>query len=383
MRRHHNPKPLFFRVVHQISVILKFCFGLFISLVLLIELSDRQAEPAAVTAVKGKPEFQQISDLLYAGQDEPALAVIKQLLAGSNSYSAAERCWLLQTQGNIYLKRYHHHLARDAADSCLALTSAPEQRIDLLKWREQIQQRIDSNQAERAEYRSYANLRNSGYADRMQGDIVVLYVYLEDKLWRGWSGPQRYVMQQHMEQATHWYQQQAQVYQQLPPKFDVHYYYVQTGRGISANWLKSEAFFTDAAPLLLEQMGYRSWQQMHDLMTDQGKKQLAVIFHSNMEARSFASSCPKSSTDCQIEYVMLTEASLDANRWLVPQVQAHEMAHLFGAADLYNIDNAKDYATTDLMNYLSAELKYAEIAPISAWAIGWGPKPAAPFELEE
>ena len=109
---------------------------------------------------------------------------------------------------------------------------------------------------------------------------MLLYVYLEDRLWQGWSGPQRYTMQQHLEQVTRWYQQQAKAYQQPSPSFDVHYYYVQTGRGISAAWLQSGEFFNEAAPLLLEQMGYRSWQQMRDLMTDNGKKQLAVIFHS-------------------------------------------------------------------------------------------------------
>lgn len=375
-------QPLLFRALGVIWSLSKFTFWLFIALVLLIKLSET-GQSAKFKAAGENPDFKQIADLLDAGHEAPALAFTKQLLASTTAFSSLERCWLLQTQGEIYLKRRHHHLAREAADSCLALDIADNHRYEVLQWRNDIQQRIDSHQPERYLFKSYVNLRESGFAKQMQGEIVVLYIYLEDNLWQGWSGAQRYMMQQYMEQATLWYQQQAQVFQQPPPKFDVHYYYVQTGRGISANWLRSEQFFADAAPLLLEQMGFRSWQQMHNLMTGNGKKQLAVIFHSNLEARSFASSCPKQSTDCKIEYVMLTEESLVANRWLVPQVQAHEMAHLFGAADLYNISAAKDYASTDLMNYLSAELQYAEIAPITAWAIGWGPKPTAPFELEE
>lgn len=383
MARIKQTPPLVFRILVALGSFIKFAFLLIIALALLIELSQTKTDPADIPAPAEHPDLMAVAALENAGQHADALTLSTKLLAAKPAFSALERCWLLRIQADIFLSRGHQHLARDAINSCLSLEITTAQKQPLLVWRDQIQQRIDANQAERYLLTSYPNLRSSGFAKQLQGEVVLLYVYLEDRLWQGWSGPQRYTMQQHLEQVTRWYQQQAKAYQQPSPSFDVHYYYVQTGRGISAAWLQSGEFFNEAAPLLLEQMGYRSWQQMRDLMTDNGKKQLAVIFHSNQDNRSFARSCKEQSTDCSIEYVMLTEASLDANRWLVPQVQAHEMAHLFGAADLYNISAAKDYAATDLMNYLSTDLQYAEIAPITAWAIGWGAKPVAPFELEE
>ncbi len=99
----------------------------------------------------------------------------------------------------------------------------------------------------------------------------------------------------------------------------------------------------------------------------------------------FARTCPASAQyqGCKYEYVMLTE-KMNANHqsWAMTQTQSHEMLHLFGAADLYNINQAKDFAVTDLMNYYSSDLKYADITPITAWAIGWGELPPTPFKVD-
>jgi hypothetical protein len=376
------------KITTALGSLLKFTLVLGFFFYLLILLSPSSELDVADSAEGLHPELQHVIALREAEQDEQALALIAQMLTQSEDnrpliFSANDQCWLYQQQTDIYLERGHRHLALASLDQCLGLAIDSERKPSLIKHRDSIQQHIDANQIERNEYQSYVNLQQSGYAKQLQGNVVLIYVYLEDNLWQGWSGTQRFMMREHIEQVGQWYQQQAQLYQQAKPSFEFHYYHVQTGRGISAEWLRSVDFFDDAAPLLLEQMGYNSWQQMHDLMTDFGKKQLAVIFHSNQDHRSFARSCPKRAEDCAIEYVMLTESSLDPQRWVVPQVQAHEMAHLFGAADLYNIQHAKDYATTDLMNYYSSQLKHAEISPITAWALGWAPKPAAPFELEE
>lgn len=373
--------------IHQMWVafwsIVRFVMFFAIALVLLIELSSTAFKSADGLPAGAHPDLIKVANLINSGQPSPALTLSQQLLAQTPQLSAEDSCWLLQQQTDIYRWRGHYHLARDAIDQCLALNIDEDKKQQQVQLRHQLQQRIDSNQAERHLLQEYANLRQSGYAKKLTGDVVLIYVYLEDNLWQGWSGPQRFMMRESIEQAVSWYQQQAVVYQQKPANFDIHYYHVQMGRGISASWLRSQEFFADAAPLLLTQMGYSSWQQMHDLITNYGEKQLAVIFHSNQDSRSFAQSCPQQATNCSIEYVMLTEASAAENRWLVSQVQAHEMAHLFGAADLYNIQGAKDYATTDLMNYYSAELQFAEIAPITAWALGWRQQPVAPFQIEE
>lgn len=362
---------------------LQLCAALSFALWLLIKLSSTGAQSDVPALAENHPELAQVARLWRANQTEPALQLITQLINRPGSFSKEQQSWLWQVQADIQHQYGHFHLARDALSQAISFNEDPENRYRLRQQVEQLTAMIDSMQQERHLYQSYVNLRQTGYAQALQGDIVLLYVYLEDKLFQGWNGPARFAMREHIEQVGQWYQQQAVQYGKAPPRFEYHFYVLQTGRGISRQWLSSAAFFEEAAPLLLEQMGFQDWQQMHTIMTNSGQRQLAVIFHSNQEGRSFAQTCQHQTKRCNVEYVMLTEQSLERNQWLIPQVQAHEMAHLFGAADLYNIAAAKDYATTDLMNYYSAQLKYAEIAPITAWAIGWAPKPETPFHLEE
>ncbi len=379
----HTERSLPYRLWRGFCAVLQFFMVFAVALVLLIELSQDKRNTGAELPEDARPELLQVASFMATGQHAEALQLSQQLIADKPELSSTEQCWLWHQQRTIYLLREHRHLAIATIDKCLAFALPEQDRQLLQQQRIQLAQWIDKNQVERSQYTSYANLRQSGYARQLLGDIVVVYVYLEDNLWQGWSSQQRFIARENFEQVGRWYQQQAKIYQQSQPAFDIHYFYVQTGRGVSAQWLRSADFFSEAAPLLLAQMGYSNWQQMHDYMTNFGKRQLAVIFHSNQESRSFARSCKKQDPACAIEYVMLTEQSLDSRRWLVSQVQAHEMAHLFGAADLYNIEAAKNYATTDLMNYFSSELQYAEISPVTAWALGWRHKPNPPFELEE
>lgn len=73
------------------------------------------------------------------------------------------------------------------------------------------------------------------------------------------------------------------------------------------------------------------------------------------------------------------------NRWdKIHYAQAHEMMHVFGAADLYNIKDAGRYSVTDIMNFQSKQLENSNIEPITAYAIGWRKKPPmAPFDIVE
>ncbi len=350
---------------------------------LIIRLSPNSSSDDVPAIAESHPELAQVANLRRAEQTDQALQLIAQLLTKPAIFTQEQQSWLWQVQADIQQQYGHLHLARDALLEAISLSIHSEHSHILRQHVEQLTVAINEMQQERHLYQSYPNLRQTGYAQALQGDIVLLYVYLEDKLFQGWNGPARFAMRENIEQVGHWYQQQAEQYGKAAPRFEYHFYVVQTGRGISNQWLHSATFFEEAAPLLLEQMGFQDWQQMHTIMTNSGQRQLAVIFHSNQESRSFAKTCPQHIQGCNIEYVMLTEQSLERNQWLIPQVQAHETAHLFGAADLYNIEQAKDFATTDLMNYYSAQLKYAEITPVTAWALGWAPKPEAPFQLEE
>ena len=64
--------------------------------------------------------------------------------------------------------------------------------------------------------------------------------------------------------------------------------------------------------------------------------------------------------------------------------QAHEALHLFGADDLYNIEQARYYAVRDIMNYPASILDASTIDDITAYSIGLtDQKPKTPFEIKE
>ena len=128
-----------------------------------------------------------------------------------------------------------------------------------------------------------------------------------------------------------------------------------------------------------------------------GADQGVVIFHSNFDERSFARRCgmthkriqtingiPKVDyfSLCKEEFVMLM-SKVGRNRWdKLHYTQAHEILHLFGADDLYNIRDASNFALTDIMNFQSKKLDDSSIQPITAYAVGWQKqKPNTPLNI--
>jgi hypothetical protein len=127
-----------------------------------------------------------------------------------------------------------------------------------------------------------------------------------------------------------------------------------------------------------------------------------LIFHisyfiTNQDQRSFARRCGYTHqrtrkingsiqtelfSNCTDEYVMLME-KVKRNRWdKLHYAQAHEIMHVFGAADLYNIKEAANYEVTDIMNFQSKQLEHSKISPITSYAVGWQKnKPLAPFNI--
>jgi hypothetical protein len=185
-----------------------------------------------------------------------------------------------------------------------------------------------------------------------------------------------------LNQVLQWYRDQASHYSLPALQLDVRYFILNSPKGIGKTWLRDPNFFNQAQGLLTQQLGYRDLASfIADIQGTHQTSQIALVFHANNQSRSFAHICYQY---CDTEYVMLTEKmSQNPYAWATPQVQAHEMLHLFGAMDLYNIRDAKDYAVTDLMNYYSQALKYADISPVTAWAIGWADQqPDTPFPIQ-
>ncbi|TKB50262.1 hypothetical protein FCL40_03620 [Ferrimonas sediminicola] len=351
---------------------------LLICLVLIAKVVFSDLNRGAEPEPPADPRLAQIIELVEQERADAAYEAIAGLLPEITT--AEVKQYLYKLRAKIEVDRRHYHyaaasltLAQQAGDHSMVTAD----RIDQLKgW-------IGKMQQERALDDGYRDARNNGIAGELKGQVTILYLYLNDNRWSKWSGRERQQNRQYLQQVTGWYQRRAQEYGLAKPSFDTRFFFLTAPKGITKEWLRSKRFFSDAQQLIARQLGYGSMKEFVDTKAPSGE--VALVFHSNGEARSFALSCRNKQTapQCHYEYAMLTEkVSPGARHTFIPQVQAHEMLHLFGAADLYRIRNARDYAVTDIMNYYSDTLGHATIDPITAWSIGWAQVPDAPFEIE-
>lgn len=348
--------------------------------VYLVLNADKNAPPAVKTVpVELKADINLLQQQLNTEDYDAAMLLIEQLLAKTNPSQQQLKAWLYTQQGQIFQQRRHYHYAIRAFQHAMQYLPEKRQHARHIK---QLQAAIDGMQSERLLYDRYLDARNIGMARQLSHQVTIAYFYLDDNKWSKWSTKSRQRNQANLEQVIHWYKSQAASYGIDNLDINVRYFFIKSPNGIAREWLRDAGFFLEAQSLISQQLGYRDLADFSQAMTSGSPRhQLALVFHANNQSRSFASVCH---ARCHAEYVMLTE-KMNNNpfAWASPQVQSHEILHLFGAMDLYNIRQAKDYAVTDLMNYYSQSLKYATIDPITAWAIGWQQAlPKTPFKVD-
>lgn len=314
---------------------------------------------------------------------DAALIKIKALLHQLKDSNPDARVWLYDQQAKVHTDKYHLHFA------IASLRAAKELSQNKNKYQEQINHLgniLSRKQTERNHYKTYRDARNTGIAKTLKKKVTIAYFYLDDNRWSKWSNKARLKNSANVEQVITWYKQQAKHYDIKDLSFKTRYFFLRSPKGLGKEWIRKREFFQYTAALLANQLGYKSLNHfVKALQGSNPENEVALVFHTNGQARSFAGTCLKvTGSNCKFEYVMLTESMTKRNNsWATTQVQAHEILHLFGAADLYNIEGAKNYAVTDIMNYYSRDLKYASITPLTAWSIGWGELPKTPFIVNE
>lgn len=250
----------------------------------------------------------------------------------------------------------------------------------------------------------YIATKYSGPAKTFSGKILVAYVFVDDGLKTRWSNKTKLRTQQVMALVQRWQSKKAAEYNVDDIEFVNKTFVARKNPNLKAPKLVSfksskidvEQFIGSVMQSLGENsIGGFIEKQMQKVGADQG----VVFLHSNLDQRSFAQRCAYTHrkrvfkngkyevqmiSKCRDEYVMLME-KVKRNRWdKMHYAQAHEMMHVFGAADLYNIKKASGYAVTDIMNFQSKSLMYSSVDPITAYAIGWQKvPPKAPFKILE
>ncbi len=324
-------------------------------------------------------DFKLLNADLSQQKHQQSLTRLDNLLKYEQRLNQQTLLWIYNTQADIYTEINHLHFAVDALKKAKHIAS---DKTKYIKKVAHLVSQLQRTQTERTLNQSYKDLRQSGIAQMLRNKVTIAYFYIDDNRWSKWSNKARLKNSHNINQVTAWYKQQAKRYNINDLTFKTRYFFLRSPKGIGKEWVKERDFFEYTSGLLAQQLGYSSIHSFIDSMRRKDPDtQVAIVFHNNAKSRSFAATCPKN-TNCKLEYVMLTEqVNSSATSWATTQTQSHEILHLFGAADLYNIEGAKNYAVTDVMNYYSKELKYATISPLTAWSIGWDELPTTPFTV--
>ncbi len=364
--------------------------------------------PAPVTVkqntIQNHPEFYQAyNELLAITDDNKKLLAIEKLLTLAENNRINDIAVLQNLNlmvATIHESRWHMVYALEyfQAAQAVRFDKRVEHKI------EAIEDYLSGVEAERNLNSQYIATKDTGPAKAFRGKVLVAYVFVDDGIKTRWSNKTRQRTQLVMQSVQQWQTARAQEYQVDDIEF-INKTFIASRNPIlkrpkSVSFTSSHQEISAYVKYIANTLGAES---IGDFITHQvikaGADQGVVVLHSNLNERSFASRCgythrqnfwrngkleTKLISKCKDEYVMLME-QVQRNRWdKMHYAQAHEMMHVFGAADLYNIKSASQYAVTDIMNFQSKNLIHSRVDPITAYAIGWQSQPPqAPFEILE
>ena len=229
---------------------------------------------------------------------------------------------------------------------------------------------------------SYHASRGTGPARALRGRVVVAYVLVDPAGPRRWTDVDRVFARSTLTRVERWYAAKATARSVVAPEFVDRVFDVPLAAGDLPVFPDVDRARSTALQLVAN-LGYDSLRQwLAALASEETADQVMLVVHSPQNARSFSSVC--TGGDCDSELALVYVPNGPASWDTLGFTLAHEGLHLFGAGDLYNVSGAADYATTDVMHYLSARLEYAEVGDLTAWAVGWARnRPITPFEVEE
>lgn len=320
--------------------------------------------------------------------------------------------WLHIRAAEIHQDRWHFVYAIASLNEAQALIFDSQIEKDIKR----LQNHVSLTDQERGLKTQYIATKDTGPAKTLTGRVLIAYVFVDDGITTRWSNKTKFKSQQVLQSIQSWQKEKANQYNVSGLEF-VNKTYIarknpllkqlKSNRQASTQSKVDMVTFQSSSKAInqfvISIMNSLGAQDVSSFLNREMKKsqveQAVLILHTNQEQRSFAMRCSYTHqrqtnvngeikielfSNCTNEYVMLME-QVKRNRWdRLHYAQAHEIMHVFGAADLYNIKNAGSYAVTDIMNYQSKNIINSEVSPITAFAIGWQKKqPNAPFDILE
>jgi len=308
--------------------------------------------------------------------------------------------YLYLTAADIHQERWHLIFALEKYKAAQSVIY--DRKVDAEI--EKIRRYLSKVEAERGLNDDYIATKFSGPAKEFSGKVLVAYIFVDDGIKTRWSNKSKLRAQQVMLSVQDWQQRQASRYQVNDLEFINKTYVARRNPNLKSpkrvSFKSNNADIDSYVGSVMQTFGKKDIGEfVEQQMKQSGAQQGVVFLHTNLDQRSFARRCgythqKKTFVDgkyvtefisrCRDEYVMLME-QVKRNRWdKMHYAQAHEMMHVFGAADLYNIKKAGRYAVTDIMNFQSKNLTDSRVEPITAYAIGWRKNaPQAPFRIIE
>jgi len=394
-----------------------FWFFAFLCFLLFIQTEgEADSIPASSNAIQPINKVEEINierhfPLFYASyqevktekDDDKKLVLISETLKLAKQEGFTEKKILQELHliaGNIHQSRWHVVFALERfkkAQTYVFDKSVERQIKELRKY-------LGKVEVERGLNDDYIATKYSGPAKTFTGKIVVAYVFVDEGIKTRWSNKTKLRTQQIMQLVQQWQTSKAKDYQVENIEFINKIFIARKNPALKhqpkISFGSSSADIKQFVVSIAESLGEKSIGDFIEKQIKLSNADQGVVFlHTNLDQRSFAHRCGYTHkkrafvngkfettmiSQCKDEYVMLME-EVKRNRWdKMHYAQAHEMMHVFGAADLYNIKLASDYAVTDIMNYQSKRLSNSNVDPITAYAIGWKDEaPEAPFKILE
>lgn len=313
---------------------------------------------------------------------DSAITIVRDQADFDSAYLA--KAYALKGEAHTQLWQYVD--AEDAFAAALKIAGADLQHA-LRQRLTATQNYLERNDKERNDKVAYESTTDAGPARRLQGKVVIVYVFVDDGKLSEWSKRDRQRALSNLSAVATWYRHRAGEY------------------GIDSLSFTSRNFVYDRDPLLRNALEKISSQEvavasdlagrvaelqgsdtvngfLQQVLTAANADQALLLLHINKKARSFALPCRRPCWN-RAEYAYLFEKP-ERNGWDSMQyAQAHETAHIFGADDLYNIASARNYAPRDIMHHLPRYLNATAVDSITAYAIGWTDRtPQAPFAIK-
>ncbi len=287
------------------------------------------------------------------------------------------RSWL--NLGDCYAHLWRYQEALSAFKNAYVLQSSTPLLELITSLEEYLTEQVTTEERPRS---FYTVMRNFGPAKHLTGKTVVAYLFIETNQSQ-WSSLDRQQAISTLEFAQQWYVKQAKNYQVAEPTFVNRVFHIEGDPMMSRfhSTLSIQSPSDHFTRYVVSKLGFDTPSQLLEKLQQEDQADNAMLFlHLNKQARSFAWPCTY--RWCEEEYTFILEPIKDPRWQSLHYTIAHEGLHLFGADDLYNIENAKTYATNDIMHYASRYLEDSEIDSLTAYAIGWSDfKPHTPFPI--